>query len=271
MPELPEVRTVANTLNKVIRNKTIKKVDVFCHKIIKEINVKEFQTKIEGNKIIDVKNIGKWIIVNLNNGYSFIVHLRLEGKFRTTLEGANNKHDHIIFTFQNDSKLYFNDTRKFGTFHLRKTSEIKELTPISNLANEPQNTDINWLFNKLQKKSIPIKSSMLDQGLVVGLGNIYINEVLWKEKINPITPSNKITKIQLKKLLKTSFNIMEKSYTLGGTTFRTYSSLNNKEGLYQNFLMIHNKESELCSECKNPIKKIKVGGRGTYFCPKCQK
>lgn len=269
MPELPEVRTVCKYLNKVVKNKKIKNVDINLPKIIKNVDSDVFKNIVKGRKIFNVFNVGKWILFDIGDDYKIVVHLRLEGKFRNILEGFNNKHDLLIFNFKDNTSLYFNDTRQFGTFHLLK-GEYMSQSPLSKLAKEPQNTDLNWLFEKLSKKRIAIKTTLLDQTILVGLGNIYVNEVLWKEKIDPEKPSNQITKNELKKILKTSYEIMEKSFKLGGSSISSYVALNEKKGEFQNFLQVHTKNKKPCSRCKTIILKKKVNGRGTYYCPKCQ-
>ncbi len=270
MPELPEVRTVCRYLNKAVKNKKIKNIYINLPKIIKNIDHNKFKEIVKGKKILKIFNVGKWIVFDIDNDYKILVHLRLEGKFRNILKGQNPKHDHIIFNFEDKTNLYFNDSRQFGTFHLLKGDYLNQ-KPLSLLGKEAQNTDVNWLHQKLSKKRIPIKTSLLDQKILVGLGNIYVNEVLWIEKIEPETPSNKITIKQLKKILKTSYEIMEKSYKLGGSTIDSYVALNSKEGLFQNFLNVHTKKDLPCPRCKEKILKKWVGGRGTYYCFKCQK
>lgn len=271
MPELPEVRTVVKHMSKRLKNLEVEDIDIRLNKILKGITLSEFKTRLIGKKILNIDNEGKWIIIHFEDDNNVLVHLRLEGKFRTShVEGVNKQHDHIIFTFTNGSKLYFNDTRQFGTFYLLGKNYMNK-KPISKLGRTLKDLDVDWLFNKLSKKRIPIKSSMLDQAIVIGLGNIYINEALWAIKLNPEIPSNKVSKIKLKELIKVSYNIMEESYRMGGSSIATYSSLDGLRGNYQNKLEVHGKKGKPCSVCGILIDKIKVGGRGTYYCPSCQK
>ena len=271
MPELPEVRTVVKHMSKRLKGLEVKSIDVRLDKILKGISKTEFEKTLINKKIIDVDNKGKWIIIHFEDNNNVIVHLRLEGKFRTNhVDGINKKHDHIIFEFKDNSKLYFNDTRQFGTFHLLGDNYLNE-KPISKLGRELEDLDLEWLFKKMSKKRIPIKSSMLDQEIVIGLGNIYVNEALWKVKLNPKTQSNQVSKYKLKELIKESYEIMEDSYRLGGSSIATYSSLDGIKGKYQEKLEVHGKVKKPCSRCEKPIMKIKVGGRGTYYCTNCQK
>ena len=272
MPELPEVRTVSYHLNKRLQGLTIKEAIINLDKIIKDITPLDFKKKVKGQKILSVTNEGKWIVFNLTNDLHIIVHLRLEGKFRTQkdIPGIKPIHDHVIIEFTNGTKLYFNDTRQFGTFHLQ-SNDYKEIKPLNQLGKHLDQIDVQELFNKFKKKSIPIKSTMLDQTIIIGLGNIYINEALWYIKLHPETPTNKVTLKQLKELIDISHKIMEESYKLGGSSIATYSSLDGLKGKYQEKLKVHGKVKKPCARCKTPLIKIKVGGRGTYMCSNCQK
>ena len=270
MPELPEVRTVCRYLNRFVINKEIKSVDINLPKIIKNVEINFFKKVVKGRKILKIFNVGKWILFDIGDDYKIVIHLRLEGKFRNVLEGFDRKHDLFIFNFKDNTKLYYNDTRQFGTFHLLKGEYLNQ-DPLAKLAKEPQETDLNWLFEKLSKKRIAIKTALLDQTILVGLGNIYVNEVLWKEKINPEKPSNQVSKKQLAKVLKTAYEIMEKSFELGGSSINSYVALNQQKGEFQNFLNVHTKYRKPCPRCKTIILKKQVNGRGTYYCPKCQK
>ena len=270
MPELPEVRTVSKHLNNKLKGLTIKSIDVRLSKMLKDIDINEFIKRTVNKKIISITNEGKWILFNLEGDEHIIVHLRLEGKFRTIDDPhINPKHDHVIIEFNNGVKLFFNDTRQFGTFHL-KGSEYKDVKPLVDLGKSFKDLSPEWLHQKLSNKRIPIKSALLDQTIVIGLGNIYVNEVLWECKIDPTIPSNQIALKQIKEIIKWSHDIMEESYIDGGSSIQTYSSLDGKKGTYQNKLKVHMKEKEKCPKCATSIIKIKVGGRGTYLCPKCQ-
>ena len=271
MPELPEVRTVAYHLNKNISGLTLNKIDIKLDKLVKNISSEKFSKKMKNLKLLKVENEGKWIVFRFENDNNLIVHLRLEGKFRTKhVEGINPKHDHAIFHFNNGTKLYFNDTRQFGTFHLLG-KDYKNEKPLSNMGSELDEINIDEFHKKISGRKIPIKTLLLDQNLLIGLGNIYVNEVLWWCKVNPSTPSNEISKSLLKKIINKSHEIMERAYEMGGSSIATYSSLDGIEGEYQHELKVHLRQGQKCTRCKNLIEKYKVNGRGTYWCPKCQK
>ena len=271
MPELPEVKTVSYHLNKTLANKRVKNVEVRLEKILKGISKKNFVSELKDKKLLKVHNEGKWIVFDFEDDIHVIVHLRLEGKFRTEhVEGIKEQHDHIIINFEGGIPLKFNDTRQFGTFHLIK-GDYKNVKPISNLGSMIEDINIDEFYKRISGRKIAIKTLMLDQTLLIGLGNIYINEALWYAKINPARPANQVSKSELESLLKYSKSIMDKSYELGGSSIATYSSLNGIKGNYQKLLKVHMKQNNPCERCDTPIEKNKVNGRGTYFCPKCQK
>lgn len=270
MPELPEVRTVSGSLNKEVRGNTIKGIKVFLPKLIKNQSKDMFIKKLKGKRIESVSNYGKFIIFNLSNKTNLVSHLRMEGKYRVEQDLNKGKHDHVIFDLGNKYLIY-SDTRQFGTFHYFQNEDIYSLAPLGKMAKEPQETNATELFKRLQRKSIAIKTALLDQTLLVGLGNIYVNEVLWWEKISPTRKSNEITLAELKRLLKRSAIVMDESTEMGGTTIHSFKSFNETSGNYQSKLKVHGKEGFKCFRCKKPILKNRVNGRGTYYCSHCQK
>ncbi len=271
MPELPEVRVVAKSLREAILNKTIIDVEIINPKFIKEISSLTFKENIVNQKIIEITNRGKYILFFLSNKNIILSHLRMEGKYALVKDNNFPKHTYVIFKLNSGESLCYSDSRMFGTFHLRNTQNYNKILPLSKLAQIPSQTDVDELYSKLQKKNIAIKSSLLDQTLVVGLGNIYVNEALWASKINPNRKSKDVTKEELEEILNNSTRIMDESTILGGSTISSYQSLNFQEGKYQNFLKVHNKENANCIRCGSSIIKTKVNGRGTYYCPQCQK
>lgn len=271
MPELPEVRVVVKNLNENILNKKIKYIEVVKEKLFKEKPINEFRKSLENATIKSIENKGKHIVFIFDNDYVLISHLRMEGKYKYySNKTENHKHLMTKFIFTDDTELHYLDSRMFGTFHLRTIQNYDSILPLSKLGNEPQDVDLDELFKKLQKSTTSIKTKLLDQTYVLGLGNIYVDEALFASKVHPLSSSNKIPKNKLKEILDNSFKIMEKSYLHGGSTIHTYESFNNKSGNYQDYLLIHNDKIKTCLVCKNETSKIKVNGRGTYLCNKCQ-
>lgn len=272
MPEIAEVRVVANTLKKQLINKKIKKVKVLYDGIV--IGDKEkFIEKITNQTLKDITTYGKWIMFNLGE-YTVLSHLRMEGKyFYVDSNTPLGKHDHIIFELNNNKDLRYNDVRKFGKMEIIKTDEIFKSQSISKLGLEPddEKLTVEYLKHKFKNKTKPIKALLLDQTIINGLGNIYANEVLFGANIFPLKEAKNITTEEAEKIIYHSKEIIKKSYELGGCTIRSYTSSLNVTGKYQNELKVHMRENQPCLICGTKISKMKIDGRSTYFCPKCQK
>ena len=275
MPELPEVETVRLSLLDLIIGKTIKSIDVYYERIIQS-DVEEFKTLLVGETFRDVSRYGKFLIFILDH-YIIVSHLRMEGKyFLKSPQDAEEKlkHEHIIFNFTDGTTLRYNDTRKFGTMELFKTNDVIEVRskePLNKLGIEPISGDltVEYLKNKFQNKKEPIKSALLDQSIITGLGNIYADEVCFMSRLNPKKKASTLTCDELQKVIDTSKTVLEKAISLGGTTIKSFVSSHAASGLFQNELLVHTKE--ICPVCGCKIEKIRVGGRGTYYCPNCQK
>lgn len=273
MPELPEVETVRKTLQRLVNGKTIRDVDVFYDKIVRNVTVEEFRNKLTDQTIQNFKRYGKHLLIEFEDFY-LISHLRMEGKyFIKHTDSPKDKHEHIIFYFTDGETLRYHDTRKFGTMDIIPKEELYTNSPLTKLGFEPFEPEMTttYLYNKLKHKSIAIKSALLDQTIIVGLGNIYVDETLFRSKLHPETKSNRITKKDTEKIIESSKQVLQKAVDLGGTTIRSYTSSLGVTGRFQNELQVHMNEGEPCPICTTTIEKIKVNGRGTYYCPSCQK
>ena len=273
MPELPEVETVRQGLKKLLLGRIIKRVCVYYDGIIEYPSVLEFTSNIENQRINDIDRFGKWLIFVLDD-YYLLSHLRMEGKyFIKDASDELNKHEHVVFKLDNDSELRYMDVRKFGKMHLIPKDKIKDIGPLIDLGLEPWDKKLNvsYLRDKYKNKKLPIKSVLLDQSIIVGIGNIYADEILFLAKINPYTRAMDLDDNDLFNIIKYTRKVLERAISEGGTTIRSYSSVNGVHGLFQQELNVHSREGEQCPSCGNKIVKVKIGGRGTYYCEKCQK
>lgn len=272
MPEIAEVETVRNTLKARILNKKIKKVDVIYEKMI-ETDLAEFKKVLVNNEFHDIKRKGKWLIFELNNHY-LLSHLRMEGKyFLKQSDEKREKHEHVIITFADNTDLRYHDTRKFGVMALVKKEDLNNYEGIKKQGIEPidDNLSKEYLFAKFSKRAIPMKTLLLDQTIISGLGNIYADEVLFAARINPLKLGKELTLEDCEKIKIEAKKIILKAIEEGGTTIRSYTSSLGVTGRFQQYLNVHKQEGKPCPICQTPIKKIKVGGRSTYFCEHCQK
>ena len=272
MPEIAEVRTVAKTLNERIVGRKIVGVDTPFDKII-EGDKKEFIKEVTNSYITTVGNYGKWIFITLSDK-TIMAHLRMEGKFFIKPQSDEiSKHEHIIFHLDDGNDLRYHDVRKFGKMILVNTNEIYKAKEISKLGIEPDNKALTkeYIYENIKNKKLPIKTVLLDQTIINGLGNIYADEVLFKSGINPLRKADSITLDECEKIKNSASVIIEKATKMGGTTIRSYTSSLGVYGSYQSELKVHTKQGSPCQICNTEIKKTRVGGRGTYYCPKCQK
>ena len=275
MPELPEVETVKRTLNVNLKNKNyiINNVIINFPKIIKDIELNNFKEKLIGQTIKEVDRVGKHLLFVLND-YILISHLRMEGKYFFTNnrdEIKNKKHVLVEFELSDNNFLFYYDTRRFGTMHLGNYQNFYNLKPLTKLASEPWDIDENWFIDKVNKSRKAIKTIILDQHVVAGIGNIYADEILFKSKINPQERGNNLTKTEILRILENSKIILNQSIDMGGTTIKSFSAGKQISSTFQKWLMVHTKKDQPCPKCKNIILKTKVNGRGTYWCDHCQK
>ena len=272
MPEIAEVRTVRKVLKDKLIGRTIKDISYRYDGIIKS-DKKEFKDILIGKTITDVDNLGKWIFIKLDD-YTILSHLRMEGKYYIKPSGEEyEKHEHIIFNLDDGYDLRYKDVRKFGVMILVKTKDIYNTDEISKLGIEPDSKDLTkeYIFDKVHKSNKPIKELLLDQSIINGFGNIYVDEVLFASHILPTRLGNTITLDECNNIVKEGSKIIKKATECGGTTIRSYTSSLGVEGTYQQYLKVHTKVNQKCPICGNIIKKTRVGGRGTYLCDNCQK
>ncbi len=269
MPELPEVETVKNVLKKQVLGKQIILASIYWDNIIAFPEVKEFQNKIQKQIIHNINRRGKWLMFELDD-YFLLSHLRMEGKyFIRNVGDERNKHEHVIFAFSDNTELRYHDTRKFGKMYLIKKENVYTASPLKDLGLEPWDNNLNAKYLRSKLKNKAIKTELLDQSIITGIGNIYADEILFLSKINPEENAKELTDDNLKAIIKYTREILERAIKEGGTTIKSYTSAEGVHGGFQTELLVHTKEN--CPNCNSKIEKTIVGGRGTYFCPNCQK
>ena len=271
MPEFPEVHVVIEKLKLKTLGKTIKSVEVFRHQTI-EGDATEFANKLTGGTITNIEQIGKFLVFHFDNKYVMISHLRMEGKYFFQEENATyGKHDLVVFHFTDNTKLIYNDTRRFGRMSVESETNYKDVPPLNNVGPDPfKMKDASLLQKAFKNKSIPIKTALLDQSIMSGLGNIYTDEVLFIAKIHPETPAKLVSRNKLEEILKASQKVLEAAMIAGGSTIHSFSA-GGIAGDFQVQLQVYGKKDSECPNCGTKFRKIFVNGRGTTYCPKCQK
>ncbi|UII55144.1 DNA-formamidopyrimidine glycosylase [Cytobacillus spongiae] len=274
MPELPEVETVRRTLEALVLHKTIEHVSVHWPKMIKHPDeMDQFTDALKGQSIVAIGRRGKFLIIYTTD-YALVSHLRMEGRYGLfQKEDETEKHTHVIFYFSDGTELRYKDVRKFGTMHLFTKGEERNELPLSQLGPEPlaEQFTLDELKQKLLKTTRNIKSALLDQRLVVGLGNIYVDEALFRARIHPERSAQSLTDREFEVLHQEIIATLTEAVEQGGSTIRSYVNSQGQIGMFQLQLFVYGRKGEPCRVCGATLEKTVVGGRGTVFCPNCQK
>lgn len=269
MPELPEVETVRRYLATKLTTEVIKKIELNETKALKSNNLFAL-LNLENKTILNFSRKAKYLILNLSDDYHLVLHLRMEGKFYL-VDLDNHHYDRfniLTLKFAN-KKLLFNDHRKFATVDLFTSTQALQ-SYLTKIGAEPFDINLRWLYEQIKTKRTPIKTILLDQKYMSGLGNIYVDEVLFAAKISPLRLGKDLQLYELAMLLTAAQKILAKAIEYKGTTIKTFTSQAGVFGNYQQFLQVHQQTAKLCPD-GSEIVKIKVGGRGTYYCPNYQK
>ena len=272
MPELPKVETVRRGLEKLILGKKISNIEIHYPKMIKT-DLEQFQKEMSGQVIQTMRRRGKYLLFYLTDKI-LISHLRMEGKyFYYPDQVPERKHAHVFIQFEDGGTLVYEDVRKFGTMELLALELLEAYFVSKKLGPEPTKQDFDFenFIAALKKSKKPIKSHLLDQTLVAGLGNIYVDEVLWRAQIHPTRPSQNLTRAEATAIHNQTISVLGQAVEKGGSTIRTYTNAFGEDGTMQEFHQVYDKAGQACSRCGSIIEKIQLGGRGTHFCPKCQR
>ena len=288
MPELPEVEVVKRSLVNKAQNLIVKSVNINDGRLRYKIEKKEAK-KIIGLKIEKIKRRSKYLLFFFNKNIIMLVHLGMTGKFffinernkkfKTSFyynlnKEKDDKHNRIIFNLSDNQKLIYNDIRKFGFIKFFKKSEIKQNTHFKNLGPEPLSTQFNFDYFKkyILNRKRTIKDILMDQKFVSGLGNIYVNEILFFSGIRPTKKAHKISDKEIKMIIKFSRKILLKAIKFGGSSIKNFSTTSGKKGFFQQHFSVYGKKGEICSKknCSNNIIKIVLANRASFYCAKCQ-
>ncbi len=286
MPELPEVETICRDLRKKIINKKIISVSVKKPNLIKQ-SIPSFKKNILKNKIVSIDRRGKLIILNLNTGNHLLIHLKMTGQLiyqqKNNIiagghglprpeQGLPNRFSHIIFTFLDKSQLFFNDMRQFGYMQIANDKELDYILEKYGIEPGLKNFTLDNFKNVLKNRKTSIKALLLNQKIVAGIGNIYADEICHRSNVKPMRRINTLTIEEKNKLWNNSSIVIKNAIKKRGTTFSDYVDADGHSGSYLGHLKVFGKQGTSCKTCKEGIiKKIKHAGRGTHYCPNCQK
>ena len=267
MPELPEVETVVRTLETLVLNQTITDVMIHTPSIIYHDN--EFKNHVINQEIIELSRRGKYILIVLNKG-TLIVHLRMEGRFIIDHSFEQvNKHVHVSFHLSDGRVLHYQDTRKFGRMMI--VSDVNQA--LSHIGYEYDDTHFTpyVLSEKMKKSHRSLKAFLLSQGVITGLGNIYVDEVCFRSKLHPSIKVSTLSFSEISTIRSMIILVLTQAIALGGSSIRTYTNAMGIDGRFQLQLQVHMRKGQPCVICSTPIIKTVVANRGTYICTQCQK
>lgn len=285
MPELPEVQTIIDDLNRKIKGDTIIGFWSDWEKSVRML-IEKFKKEIKGRKILSASRIGKNIFLNLSGGKTIYIHLKMTGhllvkseKLKVKGDGKNhfdekvNQYIHHIFYLKSGKTLEFSDLRKFGKIILEDTDRVGEIREIKSLGTDAMSKEFTFeKFDKiLDKKTIKIKLLLMDQSKIAGIGNIYVNEILHEAGIFPTRSAGKVSRGERKKLYSAIKKTLEKGIKMRGTSDSDYRDTAGAPGKFQEFLKVYRRAGKKCAKCGTIVQRIKLGQRGTFFCPVCQK
>ena len=269
MPELPEVETTVKSLN-ILKNKKVTNLDIHTKKLrylIPDVELK----KIINCKIIMLRRIAKYVILDFDNSKSIIVHLGMSGRLKIiNINKLIKKHDHLVIKF-NNIKLIFNDPRKFGFVDIVDSDKIYNIRYIKKLGIDAldKNLSKEYLYKKIHRSDVLIKQLLLNQYIVAGIGNIYASEILFDARISPLRKGSSIKKYQVGTIITSIRKILKKAIKHGGSSINDYVSPDGTLGNFQNSFQVYGKEGSKIED--SYVKKVVLYGRSTFFCPKIQK
>ena len=286
MPELPEVEVTRRTLLKFIENKVIKNIKINNPNLRFKIPA-NFKKNVTGQKIIKVLRRSKYILIYLKNDYVMIAHLGMSGKFliknnyskdflKTSYYSNefSSKHNHLEFFFSNNLKVIYNDPRRFGFFLLDKISKLDVNKFLSKLGPEPLGKDLkkDYLILKTKATQRTIKTLLMDQRFISGIGNIYANEILFLAKIKPNKISSKLSLVDIRRLHPSIGKVLKRALKLGGSSIKDFKSSVGEKGRFQNEFKVYDREDLKClrTGCSGLIARVVSQGRASFFCNECQ-
>jgi formamidopyrimidine-DNA glycosylase len=266
MPELPEVETIKNELLPHVLGSTVKSVDVYWDKMVKQPSLKDFSARLIGQRIVSLSRRGKYLFFHLSGGAVLVMHMKMTGSLLVNPPDA--RFTRAILRLDNGTAVHFWDPRKFGKMWLEK--DCGAVT--CQLGPEPLDKDFTpaALADILKKRHAPIKPVLLVQSIIAGIGNMYADEALFEAKINPEKPANKLTRAEIQRLYDAIRLVLRKALEKKGASVRDYIRPNGQSGTAHNEFYVVQRIGKPCLRCGTPIKRIKLRGRGTYLCPKCQ-
>ena len=283
MPELPEVETVKEGIAPAMAGKVIEKAEV-NRPDLRWPFPDNMAARLNGKRVLGLRRRSKYILVDLDSGETLLIHLGMSG--RMLVSGVTigefhhphptpAKHDHVVFHMEGGARITFNDARRFGAMDLMPTAAQEDHWLIRDIGPEPLGNAFNeaYLIERLKGRNTPIKSALLDQRIVAGLGNIYVCEVLFRAGIHPARKAGKISAARVASLVPLIRQVLSEAIAAGGSSLRDYRQSDGELGYFQHVFQVYDREGETCvtPDCGKTIRRIVQSGRSSFFCPQCQR
>ena len=272
MPELPEVETVRRRLAPVLEGRVFERVEITDPRLTRPLDPLEVAGELEGERVAVVDRRGKYLIVRFESGRALLVHLRMTGSFLHSANGlADDAHRRAVVRLDDGSDVAYRDVRRFGTWLLLEPEEVEAYVD-ERVGREPlaEAYRAKHLAEKLNGRRAPVKAAILDQRTVAGVGNIYADEALWRAKLHPLRPAASLDAKEVQALHRALRKALEVGIARQGSTLRDYRLPDGGSGTMQHEFKVYGRGGEPCERCGTPIDKIRVAGRGTWYCPSCQ-
>jgi formamidopyrimidine-DNA glycosylase len=272
MPELPEVETVRTQLEPVLTGRRFVRVEIHDPRLVRPYEPAEVAAELEGERVATVERRGKYLIVRFESDRVLLIHLRMTGSLRHSSSGLDeDPHRRAVVKLDDGSDVAYRDVRRFGTWLVLEPGELAPYLS-TRVGDEPLDTLFTAarLGERLAKRRAPIKAALLDQRTVAGVGNIYADEALWRAKVHPLTPANELTPDEVKAVHKGVRESLRAAVRRQGSTLRDYQLPDGSSGRAQERFRVYGRGGRPCERCGTPIDKIRVAGRGTWYCPSCQ-
>ncbi len=275
MPELPEVETVRRGLQPAMQGQLIARADI-RRPDLRWPFPPEMAKRLTGKRVNTLRRRSKYILADLDSGETLIIHLGMSGRMQVSNgpHGALLKHDHVVLDMANGARISFNDARRFGSMDLIATNQAETHRLLASLGPEPLGNafDDTYLAERLKSRNTPIKSALLDQKTVAGLGNIYVCEVLYRTGISPLTKAGNLSRHQVNSLVPAIRDVLNAAIRSGGSSLKDHRQTSGELGYFQHSFQVYDREDQPCSkaDCKGIVQRITQAGRSTFHCPKCQ-
>ena len=268
MPELPEVETSVQAIQEFV-NQKLESIEIYNPNLRWKVKSSDFK-KLHGHKVKNIGRRAKYIIVDFINGYSVVIHLGMTGNLRVSKKIKYLKHDHIIFYLSSGNVLIYNDVRRFGLIQIYKTKESFFL--LDNNGPDPfeKEANVDYFYDRIKNSNASIKSILLNNKIISGIGNIYASEILFATSISPTRLGKNISYDECKNILKESRKILKMAIKAGGTTLNDYFNAESKPGYFKIQLKVYGRDGQKCKSCESNISKITQNNRSTYYCKESQ-